>query len=431
MIEVNVVFVDKAKINIKAGNGGNGCVSFRREKYVPAGGPDGGDGGRGGNIIFVVDSGMSTLMDFRYKKKYKAQNGEDGRSTKSSGRDAEDTIIKVPPGTIVKDIETDLIIADMVETDQTFIVAKGGKGGWGNQHFATPTRQAPKFAKSGEPGEEKEIILELKLLADVGLIGFPNVGKSTLLSVVSEARPKIANYHFTTLEPNLGVVNLGQGNSFVLADIPGLIEGAHSGVGLGHQFLRHVERTRLFIHVVDVSGIEGRDPIVDFDAVNKELKEYNASLLERPQIVAANKMDLPGAEEQYEIFKNTIEERGYKVFGISAATNKGVKELMHYTSSQVKALPLPVTHIAEEDEIKMYTMQEEIPFTINNENGVYNVEGKWVQKIIGSTNFEDTESLQYFQRALKNKGVIEELEKMGIKEGDTVRIYDIEFDYMK
>ncbi len=425
------MFVDKAKISIKAGNGGNGCVSFRREKYVPAGGPDGGDGGRGGNIIFVVDSGMSTLMDFRYKKKYKAQNGEDGRATKSSGRDAEDTIIKVPPGTIIKDIETDLIIADMVETDQTFIVAKGGKGGWGNQHFATPTRQAPKFAKSGEPGEEREIILELKLLADVGLIGFPNVGKSTLLSVVSEARPKIANYHFTTLEPNLGVVNLGQGSSFVLADIPGLIEGAHSGVGLGHQFLRHVERTRLFIHVVDVSGIEGRDPVADFDAVNKELKEYNASLLERPQIIAANKMDLPGAEEQYEIFKNIIEERGYKVFGISAATNKGVKELMHYASSQVKALPLPVTHVAEEDEIKLYTMQEEVPFTIHNENGVYNVEGKWVQKIIGSTNFEDTESLQYFQRALKNKGVIEELENMGIKEGDTVRIYDIEFDYFR
>lgn len=425
------MFVDSAKIYIKAGNGGNGSVSFRREKYIPAGGPDGGDGGRGGDVIFTVDSGMSTLMDFRYKKKYHAQNGEDGRGAKSYGKDGEDIVIKVPPGTLIRDAKTGHVIADMIKPEQKFVAAKGGKGGWGNTHFATPTRQAPKFAKSGEPGEEREIILELKLLADVGLVGFPNVGKSTILSVVSQARPKIANYHFTTLNPNLGVVSLGEGNSFVLADIPGLIEGAHEGVGLGHEFLRHIERTRLFIHVVDVSGIEGRDPVADFDAVNRELQEYNEELMKRPQVIAANKMDLPGADEYFEIFKDEMEGRGYKVFGISAATNKGIRELMLYVSSKLKELPPPVIFEPVVEDAKVYKLEDEAPFTIREEDGVYVVEGKWVEKVVGSTNFDDTESLQYFQRALKNKGVIKELEKMGIHEGDTVSVCGIEFDYVK
>lgn len=429
--EVRHMFVDTAKIYIKAGNGGNGAVSFHREKYVPAGGPDGGDGGKGGDVIFVVDSGLSTLMDFRYKKKYKAENGEDGKGGKSFGKNGEDLVIKVPPGTIIKDALTDIVIADMVEPGQQFVAAKGGKGGWGNVHFATPTRQAPKFAKSGEPGEEKEVILELKLLADVGLIGFPNVGKSTVLSVVSEARPKIANYHFTTINPNLGVVNLGEGNSFVLADIPGLIEGAHAGIGLGHEFLRHVERTRMLIHVVDVSGIEGRDPLQDFDTINKELAQYNPKLAKKLQVVAANKIDLLENEEAFEKFKDVIEQRGYKVFGISAAINKGVRELMLYVSGKLKELPPPAIFTEEDEEMKIYKVEEEKPFTVKVENGIYIVEGKWVQKIVGSTNFNDAESLQYFQRALKRKGVIQELENMGIQEGDTVKIYDIEFDYMR
>ncbi|MDK2799416.1 MAG: GTPase [Clostridiales bacterium] len=429
--EVTYMFVDTAKIYIKAGKGGNGAVSFHREKYVPAGGPDGGDGGRGGDVIFEVDSGMSTLMDFRYKKIYKAQNGEDGKGSKAFGKDGEDLIIKIPPGTVIKDAATNQVLADMVEPGQQFVAARGGKGGWGNVHFTTPTRQAPKFAKSGEPGEEREIIIELKLLADVGLVGFPNVGKSTILSVVSEAKPKVANYHFTTINPNLGVVNLGEGNSFVLADIPGLIEGAHTGIGLGHEFLKHVERTRILIHVVDVSGIEGRDPVADFDTINKELKEYNPELAEKPQIVAANKIDLSGAEELFKNFKKVIEERGYKVFGISAATNKGIRDLMLYTSSKLKELPPPPIYVPQEEKVKIYKVEEEAPFTIRVENDTYIIEGKWIQKVVGSTNFEDIESLQYFQRALKRKGVINELEKMGIQEGDTVKIYDLEFDYVR
>ncbi len=425
------MFVDSAKIHIKAGNGGNGSVSFRREKYVPAGGPDGGDGGKGGDVIFVVDSGMSTLMDFRYKKKYNAQNGEDGKSTRSFGKDGSDIVIKIPPGTMIKDVTTDSILADMITPDQTFVAAKGGRGGWGNSHFATPTRQAPKFAKSGDIGEEREIILEIKLLADVGLAGFPNVGKSTILSVVSEARPKIANYHFTTLSPNLGVVDLGQGNSFVLADIPGLIEGAHEGIGLGHEFLKHVERTRMLIHVVDVSGIEGRDALQDFETINRELEKYNETLAQRPQVIAANKMDLPGAKEAYDIFKEEMQERGYEVFGISAATNKGLRELMLYVSSKLKELPMPIVFEPDVQEAKVYTLEEvEQPFTVTVEDGVYFVDGNWVKKVVGSTNFEDTESLQYFQRALKTKGVIKKLEEMGIQEDDTVNVCGIEFGYI-
>ncbi len=426
------LFVDSASINIKAGNGGNGLVSFRREKYVPAGGPDGGDGGKGGDVIFIVDTGMSTLMDFRYKKNYKASNGEDGRACKASGKDGQNIIIKVPPGTVIKDTKTEQVIADMVDPEQRFIVTKGGKGGWGNWHFATPTRQAPKFAKGGMPGEEREITLELKLLADVGLIGFPNVGKSTFLSVVSDARPKIANYHFTTLSPNLGVVDLGRENSFVIADIPGLIEGAHQGIGLGHEFLKHIERTRLLIHVIDVSGIEGRNPYEDLEAVNNELKMYNPELMKRPQVIAANKIDLPDADEILEKFKADMESKGVKVFGISAATQSGVRELLLYVSGILKDLPIASSFAPiKEDVVKLYTLDKEQPFTVRVEDNVYIVEGKWIQKIMGSTNFNDDESMQYFHRSLKNKGVIVELEKIGINEGDTVKIYDIEFEYIR
>ncbi len=424
------MFIDSAKIYIKAGNGGNGAVSFHREKYVAAGGPDGGDGGRGGDVIFIVDEGIRTLTDFRYQKHYKAEAGENGGAAKCSGRGGEDLYIKVPQGTLVKDEETGLILADLTKLGQTAVIAKGGKGGAGNQHFATPTRQVPNFAKSGTLGEERWVLLELKLLADVGLVGFPNVGKSTILSMISAARPKIANYHFTTIEPNLGVVRLEEGNSFVVADIPGIIEGAHEGVGLGHEFLKHVERTKLLLHVVDVSGIEGRDPLEDFEIINRELKEYNEVLASRPQVVAANKTDLPEGMENYEKFAGKIEELGYKVFPISAATNKGFKELLYYISQQLRALPETIL-VNENDEVVVYTAEEEKPFEIHRENDVYVVDGGWVRKMVNSTNFNDYESLQYFQRAIKKKGIIEALENMGINEGDTVRLHDFEFEYVR
>jgi GTP-binding protein len=423
------MFIDVAEINIQSGNGGNGCVSFRREKFVPAGGPDGGDGGKGGDIVFEVDTGLTTLMDFRYKRKYKGKNGEDGRGAKSSGKSAEDTIIKVPLGTIVKDKKSGKILCDLFSPSQRFIAAKGGQGGLGNYHFATATRQAPSFAKSGVPGEIKDIILELKLLADVGLIGFPNVGKSTLLSVVSSARPKIANYHFTTLQPNLGVVELGEGNSFVLADIPGLIEGAHQGIGLGHEFLKHVERTRILIHIVDVSGIEGRDPVKDFNAINDELIKYNEELSKRPQIVVANKLDLVSDEKDLKKFQVYIKEKGFNYFEISAATKKGVRELMQFVMEMLKKLP-PI-HTYEPEEEVIYTVSNEELFTVRKENNVFVVEGKWIEKLMGSVNIYDNESMQYFQRSLRNKGVIEELEKMGIEEEDVVRIKDFEFEYFE
>jgi len=424
------MFIDSARIYVKAGNGGNGAVSFHREKYIAAGGPDGGDGGKGGDIIFTVDEGLSTLADFRYKTKYKAESGQNGSGSNCTGRNGSDLVIKVPPGTIIKDEKTGKIIADLTNANQSVVVAKGGKGGKGNQHFATPTRQVPNFARAGEPGEERWVLLELKLLADVGLIGYPNVGKSTILSIVSAARPKIANYHFTTINPNLGVVSLEEGNSFVMADIPGLIEGAHEGVGLGHQFLRHIERTRLLVHVVDVSGIEGRDPVKDFDVINEELAKYNPVLAQRPQVVAANKTDIPGAEENLEKFKKVLEDRGYKVFAISAATNKGIKELMYYVSERLKEIPItPVVELQEEEVV--YTVEEEKPFEIRVENGVYIVEGKFVKRLVDSTNFDDYESLQYFQRALKRKGIIDALEEMGINEGDTVKVYDLEFEFVR
>lgn len=424
------MFIDNAKIYIKSGDGGNGAVSFHREKYVPAGGPDGGDGGKGGDVIFIADQGIRTLADFRYKRHYKAEPGQNGGAGKCSGRNAEDIVIKVPAGTIIKEEETGHILVDLIKEGQTAIVAKGGRGGKGNQHFATPTRQVPNFAKSGIPGVELSILLELKVLADVGLVGYPNVGKSTILSMVSAARPKIADYHFTTLEPNLGVVSLDKENSFVIADIPGLIEGAHEGIGLGHEFLKHVERTKLLIHVVDVASIEGRDPIKDFDVINEELKDYNPCLSQKIQIVAANKTDIPGCEENLELFTKNVEARGYKVFPISAATNKGLKELMYFTGNKLKDIPDPIL-IDASDKTIVYTADEEKPFEIRVENDVYIVEGNWVKKIVGSTNFTDYESLQYFQRAIKRKGVIDALESMGINEGDTVRMNKYEFDYVR
>lgn len=425
------MMADTAEIYIEAGNGGNGLVSFHREKYVAAGGPDGGDGGKGGSVIFIADEKMSTLADFRYQRHYKAQNGEDGKAAKSSGKNGSDLIVKVPCGTIIRDVDQGRVIADMKTPGQQFVAAKGGTGGWGNCHFATATRQIPRFAKSGIEGERRNIKLELKLLADVGLVGFPNVGKSTLLSVVSDAKPKIANYHFTTLEPNLGVVKPAEGVSFVMADIPGLIEGAGEGVGLGHEFLRHVERTRLLLHVVDASGIEGRDPIADFDLINKELETYNADLASRPQIVVANKMDVVYDQAIYDGFCEEMENRGYTVFKISAAANKGVKELIMYVASVLDTIPIPVLYDEDEAETMVISYKDDEPYTVRVEDGVYVVEGSWVKRMIGSTNFEDNESLQYFQNALRKKGVIKALEKEGINEGDLVRMYELEFDYMK
>ena len=424
------MLIDSAKIFIKSGNGGNGAVSFHREKYIAAGGPDGGDGGKGGDIIFIVDEGIRTLADFRYKRQYKAEPGQDGGAANCTGRNAENLIVKVPPGTLVKDDETGMIIADLTKPGQAFIAAKGGKGGKGNQHFATSTRQVPNFAKTGDLGEEKWVRLELKLLADVGLIGYPNVGKSTILSMVSAAKPKIANYHFTTLDPNLGVVSIEEGSSFIIADIPGLIEGAHEGIGLGHEFLKHVERTKLLIHVVDVASIEERDPIKDFEVINEELEKYNPTLASKPQIVAANKTDIPQAAEHLGKFTKELEARGYKVFPISAATNSGLKELMYYVSKMLKKIP-EIVLVDESEQEVVYTNAEEKPYEIHVENGVYVVEGNWIRKVVGSTNINSYDSLQYFQRAIKKKGLIEALENAGISEGDTVKMYDIEFEYVK
>lgn len=425
------MLADTATIYIEAGNGGNGLVSFHREKYVAAGGPDGGDGGNGGDVILAVDDKVSTLADFRYRKQYKAQNGGDGKAARCSGKNGEDLVVTVPIGTLVKDANTDKIIADLNKLGQRLVIAKGGSGGWGNSHFATPTRQIPRFAKSGTDGEKREIKLELKLLADVGLVGFPNVGKSTLLSVVSDARPKIANYHFTTLEPNLGVVDLGAGNSFVMADIPGIIEGASEGIGLGHEFLKHVERTRLLIHVVDASGIEGRNPVEDFDKINDEIKKYNSELAKKKQIVAANKKDIVFDESIYAGFCSEMKNRGYEVFEISAATKDGVDRLLKYASGILDTIPMPILAKDDSNEEKIIKFEEEEPFTVRRENNSFIVEGEWIKRLIGSTNFSDSESLQYFQRSLRKKGVIKALEQKGINEGDPVKIYDIEFDYVR
>lgn len=427
---ITVMFIDFAEVYIKAGDGGNGSVSFRREKYVPNGGPDGGDGGDGGHVIFTVDPGLRTLVDFRYKRKYIAQNGEKGGNRNMSGRGGENLVVRVPLGTVVKDKETGRIIADLSKEGQQEIIARGGKGGAGNQHFATPTRQVPNFARNGDPGQELTAILELKMIADVGLLGYPSVGKSTLLSMVSAAKPKIADYHFTTLSPNLGVVSLGQGESFVMADIPGLIEGAHQGVGLGHKFLRHVERTRLLIHVIDIAETEGRDAFEDFEVINRELELYNPELAKRPQVIALNKIDVLSDRGKLEEFKAEMEKRGYKVFEISAATKQGIEPLIRYCYEKLKELPEIVLFDPSTQEPDVKPDSDEPLFTVRRENEVYVVEGPWVDRTLRTVNFDDRESLQYFQRVMKNMGVIEALEKKGIEEGDTVRMGEIEFDYL-
>ncbi|HNZ99914.1 GTPase ObgE [Ruminococcus sp.] len=424
------MFVDQAKIKIKAGDGGDGAVSFHREKYVAAGGPDGGDGGRGGDVVFQVDDNFSTLIDFRYKRKYVADRGENGSSRNCTGKSAQPLIIKVPRGTVIRDAKSGRIMADM-STDEPKVLARGGQGGKGNVHFATSTRQIPKFAKPGFPGEEFEVTLELKLLADVGLVGYPNVGKSTLISVVSAAKPKIANYHFTTLTPVLGVVRVDEEKSFVMADIPGLIEGAGDGVGLGHEFLRHVERCRLIVHVVDVSGIEGRDPCEDFEVINAELAKFNEELAVRPQIVAANKSDM-ATEEQIEKFRKYIENKNIPFFCISAATTQGTAELMNKVSEVLDTLP-PIREfeaepIPQEELDEMLGVDKKFEITV--EDGVYFVDAPWIQPIMRTVDPDDYSSLQYFQRVLINSGIIAKLEEMGIQEGDTVSLEGFEFDFV-
>ena len=423
------MFVDIAKVFVKAGDGGNGAVSFHREKYVAAGGPDGGDGGRGGNVVFVADTNLSTLADFRYKRKYVAPNGGQGMGGRRNGKKGEDLIVKVPQGTLIKDAETGRVIAD-ISGKEPVVIAKGDKGGWGNPHFATPTRQIPRFAKPGLPGEEFEVTLELKLLADVGLVGFPNVGKSTLLSVVSEAKPEIANYHFTTITPKLGVVYSVPGTSFVMADIPGLIEGAWEGNGLGHRFLRHVERCRMLIHVVDVAGSEGRDPKEDFNIINSELKNFNENLSKLPMIVAGNKCDL-ATDEQVAEFEAYVKAEGYEFFPIMAPINEGVDDLLNKTAEMLSKLP-PVT-IYEAEPAPAVEVEDikDRSVKITNNDGVYFVEGKWLLRVLNSTNFDDFESLNYFQNALVTSGVIDALKEAGIEEGDTVSIYDVEFDFVE
>ena len=422
------MFADIATITVKAGNGGNGLVSFHREKYVAAGGPDGGDGGNGGDVVLVADAQLSTLTDFRYKKIYKAGNGQDGRAKKSSGKNGENILISVPAGTLVKDAESGKIIADLKKSGDRFIAAKGGRGGWGNVHFATPTRQVPKFAKPGQKTVERTLTLELKLLADVGLVGFPNVGKSTLLSAVSSARPKIANYHFTTLEPNLGVVTAGEAGSFVMADIPGIIEGANTGIGLGHEFLRHIERTRILLHIVDISGTEGRNPVEDFDIICEEMEKFNPALAQKPQIAVGNKMDVLYDDSLQKEFENAMKERGIEVFFISAAAHKGTQELMKTVASKLKEIPIPEFDV-EEDDFESVKMAGK-DFDISVQNNVYSVQGDVILKIIESTNFDDYESLQFFKNALRTNGIIAALVEAGIEEGDTVKLYDIEFEFV-
>ncbi len=422
------MFVDIAKIHLKAGNGGDGAVSFHREKYVAAGGPDGGDGGRGGDIVFKADSNLSTLADFRYKRKYEAQAGQNGGASRCTGKSAPDLVISVPIGTLVKDAETGRIIADISDSEPV-VIAKGGNGGWGNQHFATSTRQVPRFAKSGNPGEELDVTLELKLLADVGLVGFPNVGKSTLISVVSEAKPKIANYHFTTLTPVLGVVRMGEGSSFVMADIPGLIEGAGEGVGLGHEFLRHVERCRMLLHVIDISGSEGRDPIDDFNKINRELEVFSSELASRPQIVVGNKCDLID-EDEIKRISEYFEGKGYKFFPIIAAIAEGTDSLINCVAAEISKLP-PIKKYQAEPKSETIIKKNKRDFTVRQQNGRYYVENcEWLMDVMNRVDPEDYESLQYFERVIRECKIIDALEKAGICEGDTVNVLDIEFEYV-
>lgn len=422
-------FVDTAKITVRSGNGGNGVVSFHREKYVANGGPDGGDGGRGGDIVVEVNDHMSTLMDFRYKRKYTAGNGADGAGKRCTGRDGEDLIIRVPRGTVIRDAETREIIQDMSQTDR-FVLCRGGRGGWGNQHFATPTRQVPRFAKAGLPGQSRDVVLELKLLADVGLVGFPNVGKSTLLSVVSRAQPKIANYHFTTLFPNLGVVYVEEGVSFVMADIPGIIEGAAEGAGLGHDFLRHIDRCRLLIHVVDVSGSEGRDPVADFEAINEELKQYSPELAGRKMIVAANKVDIMTDPALLDALRAHVEGLGLELVTISAAAHQGTRELVLRTAQLLQELP-PVavyepTYVERPPEV-----DTDGAVDIQEFDGTWVVDAPWLQRLIANVNFGDYESRNWFDQKLRQSGLFDKLEEMGIKDGDIVSMYDLEFEYQR
>ena len=422
-------FVDTAKITVRSGNGGNGVVSFHREKYVANGGPDGGDGGRGGNIVVEVNDHMSTLMDFRYKRKYAAGSGADGAGKRCTGKDGEDLIIRVPRGTIIRDAETREIIQDMSRTDR-FILCRGGRGGWGNQHFATPTRQVPRFAKAGLPGQSRDVVLELKLLADVGLVGFPNVGKSTLLSVVSRAQPKIANYHFTTLFPNLGVVYVEEGVSFVMADIPGIIEGAAEGAGLGHDFLRHIDRCRLLIHVVDVSGSEGRDPVADFQAINEELRQYSPELAGRKMIVAANKTDIMTDPALLDQLRSHVEGLGLELVEISAAAHQGTRELVLRAAQLLQELP-PVavyepTYVERPPEV-----DTDGAVDIQEFDGTWVVDAPWLQRLIANVNFGDYESRNWFDQKLRQSGLFDRLEEMGIKDGDIVSMYDLEFEYQR
>jgi len=422
------MLIDHAKIFVKGGDGGNGMVSFHREKYVTNGGPDGGDGGKGGDVVFYATEDLSTLQNFRFKRRFIAGDGEKGLYRHMYGRGADDLRIAVPIGTLVTDTESGRVIADLTEEGQEIIVAKGGRGGQGNMHFANSVRQAPNFARAGIPGEEFDLSVELKLLADVGLIGFPNVGKSTLLSVISAARPKIADYHFTTIEPNLGVVSVDDA-SFVVADIPGIIEGAHEGAGLGHDFLRHIERTRLLIHVVDVSGSEGRNPIDDVDRLNMELSLFNPLLETRPQIIAANKIDL-ATETDIAVFMTEMQRREYEVFPISAAIADGTRELMNAVAAKLVTLPKTIL-LKETKEETIYRFEAEELFKVEVSKDVYSVEGPWIKNLVDSTNFDDSDSLQYFQRIIRKKGVIDALKKAGVHEGDLVRMYELEFEYIE
>ena len=426
------MFIDNIKIYVKAGDGGNGAVSFHREKYVSAGGPDGGDGGKGGNIVFKIDHGANTLLAFRYKRKFVAENGQNGMAGKMHGKSGADVIITVPEGTLIKDPETGRIIFDM-GSDREFVLCKGGRGGWGNRHFATPTRQIPRFAKSGTKGEEREVLLELKMLAEVGLIGFPNVGKSSILSRISSAKPKIANYHFTTLSPNLGVVSMGEGRGFLAADIPGLIEGASEGQGLGHDFLRHVDRCRLLLHVVDIAATDGRDPVDDIEKINLELERYSSELSTRPQIIVANKIDSILEEDEIFVrFKEYVDKEKLEVVYVSAVTGEGLDKLVKVASDKLRTLP-PITIYEPEymPEEEAYTSTAGAKETfVRREGDVFVVEGEWLYNFMGQINFDDYESLNFFQRVLIKNGVIDKLRQAGVEEGDTVSIYDFEFDFV-
>ena len=424
------MFVDKVRITVCGGRGGDGAVAFHREKYVAAGGPDGGDGGHGGSVILRVNDNLTTLLDFRYKRKYSAQAGINGQGRKMNGKRGEPLIIQIPRGTVVRDAETNQIIVDM-STGEDFVIAKGGRGGWGNAHYATPTRQVPRFAKAGLPGQERDIILELKLLADVGLVGFPNVGKSTLLSVTSNARPKIANYHFTTLFPNLGVIYVDEGVSFVMADIPGIIEGAAEGLGLGHDFLRHIDRCRLLVHVIDVSGSEGRDPVEDFDAICAELGNYSVDLGDRPMIVAANKTDLLMPEsDNLERLRKHVEAAGCELYEISAGTTQGTKQLMRVIAEKLRTLP-PVTIYEPEYVEVIEAVADPKEFEIEHYGSTWVVGGVWIERLVNNINFEDYESRNYFDLQLRKCGLFARLEEMGIQDGDVVSIYDLEFEYQR